>query len=115
MDYFTMGMDIAFWRLLTGIGAFCVVLLYMYRVLCLVSLMKLDSAALPDNSRLVYAGLIVFLPLGIGGWIYDFVVNKRTMPLLFVVPFLSVALVAIHSFSYTLLHTNNFNFDFLGF
>ena len=109
-----MGMSMDVWRVITVAGSICAVILYIYRIYCLINLMKKESELLTGNNRLIYAGLIFLIPLGIGAWIYDYVVNQKTASPLFIIPFISIILIFIYSMFHMMPHATNFNFDFMS-
>ena len=109
-----MGMDLDSWRALTAVGMFSAVLLYGYRVLCLVDLMRRESDKLTGNNKLIYAGLIVLIPLGIGGWLYEFVVKNKTVSPIFLFPFSIVVYTYIYGMFHIWPNATQFNFDYIG-
>lgn len=110
-----MGMDLEALRILSVLGMTGAVLLYAYRVYCLVDLMKSESEKLlTGNNRLIYAGLIVFIPLGIGAWLFEFVVNGKRASAFFIVPFVLVLYALLFSMYELLPIATNFNFNYLG-
>jgi len=76
--------------------------------------MRSQSEKVLESNRIVYAALIVFLPLGIGGWLYEFVVNEKKYSGLFLYPFGIVFLVFIYSMFYMLPNATQFSMDHLG-
>lgn len=111
-----MGMEIDFEsiRIITIIGSIAAVALYVYRVTCAVDLMRSTSPKVEGIQKLIYAGLIFFVPLGIGAWLYDFVVNKKKASYLFLFPFIIVVASFIAGMLVIWPHFNNFNFDYMG-
>jgi hypothetical protein len=109
-----MGMGLDSWRTLSAVGMVGAILLYGYRILCLVDLMRLESEKLTGNIRLIYAGLIIFIPLGIGGWLYEYVVKNKTVSPMFLFPFCIVVFTYIYGMSHILPNATQFNFDFIG-
>lgn len=106
-------MDIESLKIITIIGTFAAVVLYIYRILCAVDLMQSTSLKVEGYNKLVYAGLIFFVPLGIGAWIYDFVVNDKKVSPLFLFPFVIVVLTFLQGMYVIWPHATNFNFDFI--
>ena len=106
-------MDLQTMRILVVIGSIAAVILYIYRIRCLVNLMCSNSPKVEGNNKLIYAGLILFIPLGIGGWIYDFVVNKKKVSALFLFPFVTVMYTVIQATLAVLPHATEFNFDYM--
>jgi hypothetical protein len=109
-----MGMDIETLRVVSITGMLGAILLYAYRLMCLVDLMKSDSDLLAGNNRLIYAGLILFIPLGIGGWLYEFVVKAQKASLVFLIPFFITILSFGLGMTEILPHATKFNFDYIG-
>jgi uncharacterized membrane protein len=109
-----VGMDFNTWRFLTGIGTVGALCLYGYKIRCLIDLMKSQSDRVLEYNRIVYAALIVFLPLGIGAWLYDFVVNEKKYSPLFLYPFCVVSLVFIYTMYHVLPNATQFNMDYVG-
>ncbi|MGQ8364434.1 hypothetical protein [Glaciecola sp. 1036] len=107
-------MDLESLRLITIIGSLAAIMLYIYRIVCTVNLMRSDSPKLEGYNRLIYAGLIFIIPLGIGAWIYDFVVNNKKVSPLFLFPFAIVVTTFIQGMIILLPHVNKFNFDYIG-
>ena len=106
-------MDVESLKLITIVGTSAAVVLYIYRILCAVDLMRSTSSKVEGNNKLIYAGLIFLVPLGIGAWIYDFVVNEKKVPLLFLFPFVIVVFTFLQGMFVIWPHANNFNFDFV--
>ncbi|MDC8830539.1 hypothetical protein [Alteromonas gilva] len=69
-----------------------------------------ESEMLAGTNRLMYAGLILFIPLGIGAWLYDFVVNKKNFSPLFVIPFCIVLAMFVYATYYLLPVSTKFSF-----
>ena len=109
-----LGLDLDSWRVLTVMGTLAALCLYAYRIKCLISLMRAQSEKVLYYNRIVYAALIVFLPLGLGGWIYDYVVNEKKYSRLFLYPFCIVTLVYIYSMFHILPKATQFNFDYIS-
>jgi len=97
-----MGLDIETLRLSIIVGTCSVVALYIYRIACAVNLMRSTSPKVDGINRLIYAGMIVFIPLGIGAWIYDFVVNEKKISPLFLFPFAIFLTTFLYGMSLTL-------------
>lgn len=108
-----IGMDLESWRIITVIGTLGAVLLYAYRISCLINLMRSESERLAGNNRLIYAGLILFIPLGIGAWLYDFVVNEKNFSPLFLFPFSIVLAMFVYTMFHLLPVATQFNFDYM--
>ncbi len=113
MDNFH-GLDLDILRTLTTIGALCAFLLYAYRAYCLVRLLKFYEPNDNSNKQLIYAGLIVFIPLGIGGWIFDYCENDKLFPWLFLVPFVIALGVSAYMFYLIMPVSTSFNMSFLN-
>jgi undecaprenyl pyrophosphate phosphatase UppP len=109
-----MGMDFESWRIITVIGTIGAVLLYVYRISCLINLMRSESEKLAGNNRLIYAGLILLIPLGIGAWLYEFIVNEKTVSPLFIFPFCIVVSMFLYGMLHILPNATQFNFDYMG-
>lgn len=107
-------LDIETLRTVAIYGAVGAILLYGYRILCLIDLMKSDSELLAGNNRLIYAGLILVIPLGIGAWLYEFLVNEKKASPFFVIPFLMTIIPYGIGMLEILPHSTQFNFDFIG-
>lgn len=108
-----MGIDVEGLRIATVIGTIAAVFLYIYRIVCLIDMMRSTSQKLAEYNRVIYAGLIVFIPLGIGAWLYDFLVNEKKAPPLFVFSFSIVITTFVYGMSILLPYGNQFNFDYL--
>ena len=108
-----MGLDLDTLRIISAIGMICAGILFVYKIRCLVDLMKSDQASMKEYDRLVYAGLIVFLPLGIGGWLYEFITKSKKYSRLFLYPFSIAALTFAYAMVYMLPKMTQFNFDYL--
>lgn len=106
-------MDIESLRIFSAIGSVAAVFLYIYRIVCVIGLMRSESPKVEGNNRLIYAGLIFFVPLGIGAWIYDFVVNGKKASPLFWVPFLIAIYAFVQGMFVIMPHATSFKFDFL--
>jgi hypothetical protein len=109
-----MGIDVESLRLITIVGTIAAIFLYVYRITCLVGLMQSSSEKLDGFNRAIYAGLILFVPLGIGAWIYDYVVNNKKVTPLFLFPFLIVVTVFVQGMVIAAPHFTKFNFDYMG-
>ncbi|WP_199609522.1 hypothetical protein [Flocculibacter collagenilyticus] len=109
-----MGMDLETWRILTVIGMTGAVFLYIYRITVLVNLMRTKSEQLDGNNRLIYAGLIIFIPLSIGAWLYDYVINKKTVAPMFLFPFSMVIVSFLYAMFTILPNATQFDFDYMG-
>jgi hypothetical protein len=121
MDYFNvkdgskmMGIDVESLRLLTIMGTGAALFLYLYRITCLLNLMQSNSEKLEGFNRAIYAGVILFVPLGIGAWIYDYVVNGKKVAPLFLFPFLIVSSVFVMVMFMSYPHLTTFNFDYMS-
>ena len=109
-----MGIDVESLRLLTVMGTIAALFLYLYRIICLLNLMQSTSVKLDGFNRAIYAGIILFVPLGIGGWIYDYVVNGKKIAPLFLFSFLIVSSVFVMVMFMSYPHLSTFNFDYMG-
>jgi hypothetical protein len=108
-----MGMDFSTLRIISIVGMICVVILFAYKIACLVDLMKSESETMKEFDRLVYAGLIVFLPLGIGAWIYEYVTKGKKYSRLFLYPFSIALLTSLYAMVVVMPHATQFNLDYL--
>jgi hypothetical protein len=109
-----MDLDIESLKLITTIGTSAAVVLYIYRIVCIIDLMRSESPKVEGMNRLIYAALIFFVPLGIGAWLYDFVVNDKKVSPLFLFPFLIVVTTFIQGMIVIMPHATNFNLDYVG-
>ena len=99
------GVDFTTWRILSGVSVSGVALLYVYRFLCLLSLLKNDNAAIRErNDKLIYTVLIVLIPLGLGAFIYEYVANSRSVSKLFYIGFALAVIPAVILFSSFMIH-----------
>lgn len=89
--------------------------LYLYRLVTIVRCMRapLDTFKTPFD-RLIWVGLAIMVPLGLGAYLYDIVQARRPLRLMFILP----ALVILYSATFfgvpLLLKSNNLTFDFMG-
>ncbi len=109
-----MGIDIDSLRIISVVGSISAIFLYLYRILCLVNLMQSTSEKLDGFNRAIYAALILFIPLGIGAWLYDYVVNGVKVAALFLFPFLIVVTTFAYGMFIIVPHGTKFNFDFIA-
>lgn len=109
-----MGLDMDVWRAISALGLFGGGLLYLYRLVCIVDLMKVSEELIETNKKLIYAGLIVFIPLGLGAWIYEFVEKNKKCSPLFLIPFLIVIIPTGYAFLHMLPRATNFDFKYLN-
>lgn len=108
-----LGLDLDTLRIISAIGMICAVTLFAYKIRCLIDLMKSGEALTKEYDRLVYAGLIVFLPLGIGGWLYEFVTKNKKYSRLFLYPFSIAVLTFVYAMVNMYPKMTQFNFDYL--
>lgn len=108
------GLDLESLRIITIVGTVAALFLYLYRIACLVNLMQSSSEKLDGYNRAIYAGLILFVPLGIGAWIYDYVVNSKKVSPLFLFPFLVIVTTFVQGMIIVIPHGTQFNFDYIG-
>lgn len=109
-----MGLNMDVWRVISGLGLLGSGLLFLYRLICLIDLMKVSEEVIETNKKLIYAGLIVFVPLGLGAWIYEFVEKDKKYSLMFLIPFLIVIIPTAYAFIHMLPRATNFNFNYLN-
>ena len=110
-----LGLDITTARVLTTICALGVTILYLYRLLTVVHCMRQPAADFPaPTDRLIWVALAMFVPLGLGAWVYDHVRRGRSFSLLFVVPFSAVAISFLLFTVPVWQRATKFSFDFLG-
>jgi len=109
-----MGLDMDVWRVVSALGLLGSGLLLVYRLICLVDLMKVHKETIDSNHKIIYAGLIVFIPLALGAWLYEFVEKNKKVSMLFLVPFLIVIVPTGYAFLHMLPHATNFNFNYLS-
>jgi len=108
------GIPITHLRISTAVGMITSVALFVYEVSRFVDCMKHDQDSFKGSyDKLIWAAMIIYLPLGIGGWAYDRVVNHKGCDPKFGIPFT----LAIVSIGYTMIKvlplSTNFNLDFL--
>ena len=109
-----MELDMESLKLITIIGTSSAIVLYIYRILCAIDLMRSESPKVDGMNRLIYAALIFFIPLGIGAWLYDFVVNDKKVSPLFLFPFLIVVTTFVNGMIVLMPHATTFSFDYVG-
>lgn len=109
------GMPLNQMRVLVAVSAFGAVLLFGYKLLRLVQLLQLDrQEQWQHNEKLIYAGLIVLLPLGLGAWVYDYNVRKKRLDPVYAILFLITVVPVVIAMAGILPHATQFGFDFLG-
>ena len=110
-----LGLDITTARILTTICAVGVAILYLYRLLTVVHCMRRPPTDFPaPTDRLIWVGLAMFVPLGLGAWVYDLVRRGRSFPLLFIIPFATVTGCFLWITIPVWQRATQFSFDFLG-
>lgn len=109
------GLDLTTARTLVLVSGIGVMLLYLYRLLTVIHCMSQPVAQFSAAiDRLIWVGLAIFVPLGLGAWVYDVVHRGRFFPLLFIVPFAAVAVCFFWFMIPVWQRATNFKFDFLG-
>lgn len=101
-------------RILTVVCAIAVGLLYLYRLRTVVHCMRQPVGEFPAaTDRIIWVGLAMLIPLGLGAVLYDIVRHGR-IPLRFIIPFLTVAVCLLWFFIPMFPRATKFSFDFLG-
>lgn len=63
-------------------------LLFVYQLYCLFDLMAKNSPVTESSDRVIWALLIVLVPLGIGAWLYQLRIYRRAFPVFYLLSFL---------------------------
>ena len=102
-------------RQLMLVSMFGAILLFFYQLTRLAEIMRRDDAfRAVHHEKALYVAIVLVLPLGLGAWIYDYVVNRKWLDPLFAVALLLTLIPACVVFMHFLPHMTEFNFDFLS-
>lgn len=93
----------------------CVGVLYLYRLITVIRCMRAPlTDFLTPIDRLIWVGLAMFVPLGIGAYLFDVTVKRFYINPLFLVPIGFLCFVAIKVGYPLITNMTHFKFDFLG-
>ncbi len=108
-----IGLETFTLRALMLLGTIGAIFLFFYKLKCLIDLMSNEELAQKtDNSKLIYAGLITFIPLAAGAFIYEWCVNKF-LSKFYLFGLVLVLVPATIMFVHALPHLTNFDLNFL--
>lgn len=109
------GLDLESWRILIVLGMIGGLMLFIYKIVCLIELMKPTARENLENiEKLIYAGIIFFIPLGIGGFIYQYSVKAKSISNFFVIGFLMAVIPAAILGLAVTMNATSFNLDYLS-
>lgn len=110
-----LGMDFAMMQAHTLMSGFCVFVLLCYRLYVIVDCMRRSPAEFPAPSdRIVWTGLAVLVPLGIGAYLYHVVFLRRPFQWFFITPFSIIVFTSGYLLVKIWPMGTKVSFDFLG-
>lgn len=116
-DYFqyTLGMDPEAIRNYWMGSLACVSVLYLYRIITVIRCMRAPlTEFITPIDRLIWVGLSMFVPLGIGAYLFDVTVKRFYINPFFLIPIGYLGFVAIKIGERLITNMTQFKFDFIG-